>query len=142
MIIRSATNSDALDVLEWRNDPMTRAMSRSSHVVEERSHIEWFAKAVTDPRHTLLIGEVEGSKVGLVRFDHGDITEVSIFMNPAHRGRGYGLALLLEALKFDRGEIVAEIRPENIASLRIFEQAGFEFQDIHDGLRRYVRFAP
>ena len=37
-----------------------------------------------------------------------------------------------------RGTIVAEIRPENLASQRLFEHAGFSFDGVRDDLRRYV----
>ena len=138
MLVRKAAPADALDVLAWRNDPAARAMSRTPDEVQEAAHIEWFNTALDDPRRTLLIGEADGHKVGMVRFDQGQDTEVSITVNPACRGRGLGQALLAEALKWVRGDVVAEVRPENLVSQRLFERAGFTFTGLHDGLRRYV----
>ena len=139
MILRAATSADALDVWVWRNDPLTRAMSRVQEEVSRASHVDWFASAVVDPRRSLLIGEVDGEKVGMVRFDHGDTTEVSININPEHRSRGHGYALLLAALKSVPGEVWAEIRDQNLASQRLFERVGFEFRSTSDGFRRYLR---
>ena len=87
MIIRRATLDDALDVLIWRNDPLTRAMSRTQDEVEQEAHLAWFSRALDDAASTLLIGEVGGEKIGMVRFDHGAATEVSININPLCRGR-------------------------------------------------------
>lgn len=139
MIVRRATQADAADVWRWRQDPLTRAMSRSQGEVALEDHLRWFSAALADPRRTMLIGEADDQKVGLVRFDLEDVAEVSINVNPDLRGRGYGQALLLAAMSGVDGDVWAEIREENLASQRIFEQAGFVFQDVRDGLRRYVR---
>ena len=141
MIIRSATPDDALDVLIWRNDPLTRAMSRTQEEVEQQAHVAWFNRALNDGASTLLIGEVEGEKVGMVRFDHGVATEVSININPLCRGRGLGHELLAEALSWAKGDLVAVIKDENLASRRLFERAGFELRETTDGLGRYIRHA-
>lgn len=142
MVLRKATEADALDILAWRNDPHTRAMSRNQDEVDTASHIAWFGKALVDPRRTFLIGEVDDEKIGMVRFDRGDETEVSIHLNPAYRSQGLSYPLLMEALTFVAGDVWAEIKEENAASLRLFERAGFEFQGTSDGLRRYLRRAP
>jgi RimJ/RimL family protein N-acetyltransferase len=138
MFVRKATKADARDVLSWRNDPLTRSMSRAPEEVQEAAHVEWFEMAVGDPRRTLLIGELDGQKIGMVRFDHGKEIEVSININPAWRGRGLSHALLTESMTWVRGTVVAEIRPENLASQRLFENAGFSFDGMRDDLRRYV----
>jgi RimJ/RimL family protein N-acetyltransferase len=142
MIIRGARADDSLDVLNWRNDPLTRAMSRTSDLVEQTSHMAWFNAAINDPNRTWLIGEIEGQKIGMVRFDHGEETEVSININPACRGRGLGFRLLTHALGYVSGPLVAEIKANNLASQRVFERAGFVLDRTAHGWRRYVRSAP
>jgi L-amino acid N-acyltransferase YncA len=139
MICRPATPDDARDVWLWRNDPLTRAMSRNTDEVAWEGHAAWFEKALANPAITLLIGEVEGEKVGMVRFDHGPETEVSINVNPACRGRGYGLALLRQSIALAGGEVFAEIRDENLASRRMFERAGFRLVATLAGRGRYRR---
>lgn len=139
LVLRAATEADARDVWAWRNDPLTRAMSRMPQEVPLASHLAWFAQVLSDPCRTLLIGEVEGEKVGMVRFDRGHETEVSISVNPAHRSRGLGYSLLSEAMRGVGGEVWAEIKDENVASQRLFERVGFQLDSAHAGLRRYVR---
>ena len=139
MIVRRATAEDALDVLDWRNDEVARVMSRTQDMVEEAGHLAWFSEAINDPRRKLLIGEIDGDKIGMVRFDQGEETEISINLNPLFRGRGLGFALLSVALAYSSGPVSAQIKEENLASVRLFERAGFVFESANDGLLRYVR---
>src|SRR5579871_1373732 len=137
MIVRRATLADAPDVLAWRNDPHARAMSRNTDAVGDTEHMAWFVRALEDPGRLLLIGEQAGGKVGMVRIDRGDESEVSINVNPACRGRGLGAALLAQALAQVDGPIVAEIKPDNRVSRRLFESAGFAPDGEREGMLRY-----
>lgn len=67
--------------------------------------------------------------VAIVRFDlANDEALVSINSNPAARGQGLATPSLLGAEQFLRGihTLIAEIKPENIASLRAFKRAGYQ----------------
>jgi pseudaminic acid synthase len=139
MIVRRATHDDALDVLGWRNDPTTRAMSRDTDVIEEEVHLAWFERALGDPRLLLLIGEEGGAKVGMVRIDRGEISEISININPLYRGRGRGGALLAKALACFDGPLLAEVKHGNAASKRLFAKAGFVLAGEHAGMLCYRR---
>jgi len=139
MRLRPATENDLLDLWRWRNDPVTRAMSRTSDEVPLEAHSAWFRAALGNPAITLLIGETAEGKVGMARFDHGPETEVSINLNPAFRGRGLSHVLLGAALVRTGGVVFAEIKDENLASRRIFERAGFRRIGGQDGLGRYRR---
>lgn len=140
--IRRATMDDALDILAWRNDPQTRAVSRATGEVDTASHRAWFQTALADPRRTILIGEAGGEKVGMVRFDRDEETEVSINLNPACRGRGLSYPLLMAALAEASGDVWAEVLEENAISIRLFERAGFELRGRREGFRRYLRPGP
>lgn len=137
MKVRPATMEDALDVLEWRNDPTTRAMSRTTDVVEREGHLAWFERTIGSDRTSLLIGEHEGHKVGMVRIDADG--EVSINLNPASRGKGLARPFLTAALDTAEGPFIAEIKPENTASIRLFEGAGFYAVESGHELLRYRR---
>lgn len=144
MHIRRATVQDALDILRWRNDPLTRAMSRDPTAIEEAAHLAWFARALEDPSRLLLVAEADGQQLGMVRFDEAQGRwEASINVAPEARGRGLGAAMLKAGLAFfvrevAAEEVEAEIKPENTASLRIFEATGFRPAPSDDHLLRYV----
>lgn len=141
MKLRRAATHDAADILAWRNDPTTRAMARSPDPVEAVEHDAWFASALCDPTRALLIGELDEGKVGMVRIDRSAETGVSINLNPAFRGRGLSLDLLNAALANEAGPILAIIRPNNAASIRLFEWAGFVRAGFEGGFFRYIRAA-
>ncbi len=139
MILRKAVSGDADDLLQWRNDPHTRAMSRTPTVVEPQEHMAWFERVLADPAAVLLIGEDGGRKAGMVRLDRGERVVVSININPECRGLGYGLALLTEALAQVSDEVWAEIKDDNLASQRLFRRAGFEPVGGDGGFGHYRR---
>lgn len=139
MILRPARPDDARDVWVWRNDPLARAMSLNTDEVSWSTHEAWFARAIQDTARRLLIGERDGQKVGMVRFDFGEVTEVSISLDPARRGQGLGFALLEAGVAQTTGDLYASIREENLASRRIFERAGFMLCSESGGVGRYRR---
>lgn len=60
---------------------------------------------------------------------YAGVAEVSVYVDPAFSGKGIGLALLDRLVNLSEAEgiwtLQAGIFPENIASLRIHEKAGF-----------------
>ncbi len=131
--IRKATLADSADVLLWRNDGVTREMSRSPEAIPGEEHEKWFLESLERDDRVFYIGETEGEKIGMVRFDQreGDDWEVNINLNPAMRGRKLSLALLKMAIgeftgQRQPGRILAVIRTVNIPSKKIFGRAGFE----------------
>ncbi len=136
--------ADSRAIWQWRNDPVTRAMSRNTAEVPWPDHVRWFAAAVVDPRRTLLMVMRGADTVGVVRFDAlgpGE-AEININLDPALRGQGLGKQALEAACAhglggMGLGRIYAEVRPENLASVRIFEGVGFLFAGERDGLRTY-----
>ena len=60
---------------------------------------------------------------------YAGVAEVSVYMDPSHWGKGIGLTLLNELVRQSEAEgiwtLQAGIFPENTASLRIHEKAGF-----------------
>ncbi|HUO13280.1 MAG TPA: GNAT family N-acetyltransferase [Caulobacteraceae bacterium] len=137
--VRPATQDDCRVIWLWRNDPLTRAMSRMPDAVPWETHRAWFTKVLADPARTILVGEVAGDSVGMVRLDRGNETEVSIEIAPSQRGRGLGRALLEAALEGVAGRLVADVKTENTASRLLFERAGFVPDAPKSGLIRYRR---
>lgn len=130
MRLRPAVPDDALDILDWRNDPESRAMSGGGAPIPRAAHLDWYGRALADPGRAIFIGEDEGGKAGMVRFDRAaGAWTVSIAVAPERRGRGLGRALLRAGLDemAGRGAIafVARIRADNAGSLRLFSGAGF-----------------
>lgn len=132
---RFAGSEDSRDLFDWRNDEVTRQMSRNTDPVPWESHTTWYENALADPKRKILIAETPEGKVGMVRFDYQEeegSAEININLNPEFRGKRLAQPVLDGACDFAHSElklsrIYAEIRTINIASIKIFERAGFEY---------------
>ena len=118
---------------EWANDPAVRRFSFNSEPIPWETHEQWFARKLSDPDSLVLIGyEADDAPVGQIRFDcrQQDGLVVSVSVAPIRRGRGYGRILVEDGLrhavrKFPGKQAYALIKPDNLASIRLFENAGF-----------------
>lgn len=131
--VRRAETADASRVLVWRNDPAVRAASRSSDLIDAAAHEAWFAAVLRDPQRHLLIGEVDGRAVGVMRFDLAEAAaEVSIYLAPDAGGRGLGAELLSAAEVWLSQNVAgverleAEVLGDNALSHRLFARGGYE----------------
>ncbi|HSW42414.1 MAG TPA: GNAT family N-acetyltransferase [Patescibacteria group bacterium] len=130
--LRPARFADAGRLLEWANDPATRAASFGREPIEWAAHVRWLGAVLADPDRRLWIAEEAGTAVGQVRVDRtpDGVGVVSLGLGPAARGRGLGRALLglglaaaVRELGISRARAV--VRSGNLASRRLFEGAGF-----------------
>lgn len=140
MILRPATIDDSRVLFEWRNDPLTRANSLSTDVVEYASHVAWVERSIAAPDRALYIAVVE-IPVGTVRLDtHGIVRELSWTVAPEHRGKGYGKQMAKLAVAMG-GPMKAVIKVGNAASMKIAEAAGLSVAREADGLLYYANFS-
>ena len=133
--VRPATAADADRLLDWANDPVTRATGFYPATIDAATHARWLEERLSSPSSRLYVGLEDGRQVGMVRLDaeaDGRV-EVCISVAPDSRGRGIGRALLEAGLAaghadpdLDVAVFVARIRPENAASISLFAGAGFE----------------
>ncbi|WP_076585782.1 GNAT family N-acetyltransferase [Vibrio ostreicida] len=131
--IRHAAIGDSQSIFDWRIDENSRAMffNEASPSIEE--HNLWFEKSLSNFDRTLFIGELGDEKIGVCRFDFKKeemVAEVSINMKPTSREHGLGKRFLFGCvecyLEINKYNLVAKVKPNNLASLNIFESVGFE----------------
>lgn len=135
--IRLATMQDSVPMHEWRNHLRVRSASRNSEKIELVTHQTWFAAVVADVDRPLLIGELEGSPVGVVRFDIlKESAEVSLYLVQRDENAGLGLSLLLHAeewLRQNRPQvriINATVLAGNEQSEKLFRRAGYRIDGV------------
>jgi RimJ/RimL family protein N-acetyltransferase len=128
---RPAMTTDARLLFDWRNDPQTRAVSRTAGPLQWDQHVRWVEATIDDPLRQLLVIENEtGDPIGTVRWDLGDEGwEVSITTAPFFRERGLGSAILAAGEKAlvepHAGRLLAAVHRDNEASRRLFARAGY-----------------
>lgn len=124
---------DSEDILDWRNDFASRAMSINSHMISWDEHSSWFSEMLENILHLGYIGEINGEKIGVVFFKvHEGNARVSITLNPRHRGKKMAVVLLGKAMRKAQNdyseiyEFFAEIHNTNNASIKIFTKHGYK----------------
>ncbi len=148
--LREATYQDAKMLLDWRNDPETRAASFDTREIRFEDHMRWYEKALADPSALMYIMEDDGEAVGQIRLNvevedtdgkwnsySNEVRDssktrarISYSVAPGFRGRGYGsklLALVEEQAKLDArtSTLYGEVRTDNIASQKAFLKNGY-----------------
>jgi RimJ/RimL family protein N-acetyltransferase len=132
--IRVASIKDSKDIFDWRNDELTRKMSQTTDIVEWEGHSAWFASSLENKNRLILLCESinDSKKIAVVRFDvNSRRALVAINLSPEMRGKGISkqcLRLSIENFKNEYPHVDAldaEIKPENIASQRVFKSIGF-----------------
>lgn len=143
---RVATAADEDRLLAWRNAPDAVAMSASASPVAPADHRRWFERVLTGGPTRIWIAEEDGAAVGQVRVDvRTGVGEVSVTVAPEARGRGIAGFLLAElerrlAADVQVHRLTARVRPDNEASVRVFDRAGFGRAGTDaDGLLRLER---
>lgn len=133
IFIRPADAPDAEPLWRWRNDPATRQFAFSQEAVDWDKHQNWFAAALDNPDRTILVAcDTDGQRLGMVRFDMDEKTGqalTSINLAPSARGKQLSVPILSAAIEYFLGprklELIAEIKPDNTASLKCFQSCGF-----------------
>lgn len=140
--MRVADYQDSALLLEWRNHPDVRSSSHTKHEISLTEHTAWLTRVLADPNQTVLIAEVEGRAVGVVRFTVQEtVANISITVAPTQQNAGLGEQMLriteswIERLRPQIERLDAEILPTNAASHRVFNAAGYKH-----AYSTYVRF--
>jgi RimJ/RimL family protein N-acetyltransferase/endonuclease IV len=134
--LRTASWNDCETILRMANSPDVRAVSFSSEIIDMPTHEKWFKAKLETPNAFFIIAEDANTAeiAAQIRFEttNGDWT-ISISLNREFRGKGLGVRLIetASAIFFDRHpetpRILAYIKPENKASIRAFEKAGYKY---------------
>lgn len=128
--LRRVSHDDADLLLEWQMDPETRRFSRNPEIPDRVSHLAWFDRKLAELTCLMDIVLYGNEPAGVLRLDRKagepSMFEVSIFTAPAMHRRGIGAAALRLARRLvPDADLLANILPGNVASMKLFENAGF-----------------
>ena len=127
--LRQATFADSAAMLAWQSAPGARAYARNPSAPKPGDHERWLKAKLANPDCIFNIVLCGDDPVGILRFDRlpsRDASEVSILVAAGRQGLGIGsAALALGKRLLPRERVIAAIHPENRASVRMFEAAGY-----------------
>lgn len=133
MSLRRVTYEDRMLLLEWANDKEVRKNSFQTHQIGMEEHCRWLERKLADEQCDMFLLCRDDVPVGQIRLDYtGEQAVISYSIAKDYRGKGYGGILLqlaedeVRRTRRDIHEMYAEVKEENLASRRKFEQAGYD----------------
>ena len=137
MKLRPATFADESLLLEWRNEPLTRANSSYPEEVTPDGHHAWLQRIMLDHETYLYIAEIEGVPVGQGRIERAwkayskkmDSAAIGYSIDVSERGKGYGKQLVEKLVNLAKnthgfGMVMCRIKRGNMCSVKVAIQAG------------------
>ena len=129
-------------LFEWTNALRTCGFALSGdEPLDRATHAAWFAARLCDPDCRIWIIEHSGTPAGVVRLERetgkpDDAVAVSVFIAQEARRSGLASEAIERALRDAVRELgtltaLARVRPENSASLRLFDSLGFTPAERH-----------
>jgi UDP-2,4-diacetamido-2,4,6-trideoxy-beta-L-altropyranose hydrolase len=131
--LRRATLNDCEQIFKWRNNKETVRFIFDPKPIQWEKHKIWFQETLDSGSRLLLIGEINGNPIGVLRYDIlNNTAEVSLYLVPGHSGMGLGTLLLIQGNNWvkektsDINKITAKILSQNQASFKAFTKAGYK----------------
>jgi len=133
IFLRKAQISDALLTYKWAISPKVRANSLNKNVFSFENHLQWFSNKInsTDSFYFILM---ERFPLGQIRFDKfEDGWLISFLIDDLFHGIGLGKQIIKMGMKEINEDIFyAYVLEQNIPSIKIFENLGFDYVNIED----------
>jgi len=131
--LTNAGTTDINDIFEWRNHPDIRKNFFNQELLSWEEHEKWFMAKLKDPDTTIYMAHYRNEKVGAIRFEANDsVIKTSLMLNPDFLGKGFGSKVIKIGVeefikdKNPKESLIAEIKKDNLASIKAFEKAGFK----------------
>lgn len=138
LTFKPAKVEDCKLLFDWRNDEITRKNSISSDIIPFENHVKWFNESLKNKNRKIYIVFNNNTTVGTTRVDiENKKNIISWTIAPSARGKGYGKLMVKSFVDMLNGEIIAIIKENNTASIKIAEFAGLKLDSIKDNVLAY-----
>lgn len=135
--LRKFTEEDKELLFNWANEEEVRKNSFQSDYIDWNIHQIWFYKQLKKKDSSIYIYCENEEPIGQIRLEYkGNYAEIHYSIEKKYRGQGHGERMLLlaeEKIRKERKEIQfldAEVKKDNIASRKKFEQLGYRSCEI------------
>lgn len=138
IVFRDATIDDLPSIVAIYNSTVAgRMVTADTEPVTVESRIKWFNEHSPERRPLWMVEDNTGTVLGWVSIQsfygrpaYNGTTEISIYLDPVHRGKGAGRKVLSMALQKCKAlgiqTLLGFIFAHNEPSLNLFRKAGFE----------------
>lgn len=130
--LKPAKISDCRFWWKVRNEKTVREASFNTKPIPYPAHKKWFEEKLQDRNSNLFIILENKKRIGQLRLKRNNKqVEISIALKPNVRGKGIGSEAIKLGTSFgiknmQVDKIAAYTKPENLASIKAFEKAGFK----------------
>ncbi|MEM6964803.1 MAG: bifunctional UDP-2,4-diacetamido-2,4,6-trideoxy-beta-L-altropyranose hydrolase/GNAT family N-acetyltransferase [Bacteroidota bacterium] len=141
--LQAVTFDDWQLLLDWRNDIETRKHSHTVDIISAKDHQMWLRNVLNDPQRQLFIAIMDEMPVGTVRADFDDTCaayELSWTISPDARGKGVGKKMVKLMVEKLNDRVRAEIKDDNIPSIKIAEFAELKFFKKEDQVLHFTNY--
>lgn len=143
MRIRPINSFDEQFLFILNNDPVIRAMSVSMDPIKRVDHSHWFKKLMVEQksRPAFIVEDYIKEPIGCVRFEilaDGESAEISLVLNKDYmHAIGWSSRVVMDSIEalqitFKVREIIAGVKPWNIALIQLYDNLGFAFTEVSD----------
>ena len=132
---RRAEMRDATALYELATDPHIRRMYFSQRKIDWQEHLHWLETKLQTKNCILLVGLIREDVVAQVRIDRGAYEcALSICVDSRYRRMGLAKRMLIDALEVAQKQwgtikLIAQIKRDNISSIKLFCAVGFSLDD-------------
>ena len=142
--LRKVIKTDEILLFDWTNDPDVRKWSFNKNSITLDVHKIWFKQKFDDVNVLMWIFEVNSTPAGLVRLEKDNSEVVLNYLIASQsRGKGWASKMLKMAMNEVRShwqniKVFAYTLPENIASIKSLERAGFYLESSSKEKKCYI----
>lgn len=143
--LRKVKEEDIVDAFQLSNEDYVRKYSINTKKIDWEDHKIWFANIIKSNNHIFYVvtNNTDGF-LGQLRFEIEDESAtVSISLCKSIMGKGLSEKLIIKSIERIREErkelkkIIAFVSNENVASKKLFENAGFVLTETNNRMLRY-----
>lgn len=133
--MRPVNLGDSDSLYTWRNHPEIRKASINQSSISRAEHDKWLRASLDNKNRYMLICEMEGESLGVVRFDiEGNFALLSIYLVPDYISKGYGHRILRAAEMWCEENLLniefikAMVLSKNKRSEKLFQRSGYNLE--------------
>ena len=136
--LRKVNSTDETLLFNWINDPEVRKWSFNKNYITLDEHIIWFRKKIDNENVLMWILDYNNTPAGLVRFEkYENEVILNYLISTESRGKRLAVSMLKMAINelrcyWNNVKILAYTLPENIASIKSLEKAGFSLENSNE----------